>query len=233
MTYLPWFKYALCGDWHLHTDWTDGQSSIRGVFDQAEKNELSFILFSEHVRRDLSYDYKAFKDAVYAEGESRAIKFAVGAEAKVLTEQGDLDISEDVIEQADIISFAFHTPFFKSSDSYKAALFSVVRTGIAHIWAHPTSYPSRMGFDLSMDDKMMLFDAMKQYNVAYELNKRYPADCPENLLCLVEGDVCIVCGSDAHRSEDMLTGNMCNIFNNKLCKDNALHFQEMIHAYYC
>lgn len=47
------------GDWHLHTNYTDGENTVEEYCEQAVKNGLKLLVFSEHVRRELIYSYRA------------------------------------------------------------------------------------------------------------------------------------------------------------------------------
>jgi DNA polymerase (family 10)/putative hydrolase len=85
------------GDWQLHTDYTDGRSSIKEYFDEATNRGCRFLFFSEHVRKELSYDYLAFKEEVYRIGSTYNVDFAVGAEVKVLPDMS-LDISDSILK---------------------------------------------------------------------------------------------------------------------------------------
>ena len=81
----------------MHTNYTDGHSSIEDYFIEAQRKGLKFIALTEHVRRTLTYDYAEFREEVYRCGKKFDIAFAVGAEAKVLNVDGELDISEEVL----------------------------------------------------------------------------------------------------------------------------------------
>jgi len=53
-------------DCHLHTSWTDGESSVRDVYSAAVNNNLSTILFSEHSRKSSTDWFQKFADEVRA-----------------------------------------------------------------------------------------------------------------------------------------------------------------------
>ena len=47
------------GDWHVHTNYVEGENSVTEMCEQAEKNGLKMIAFTEHVRKELDYDFNA------------------------------------------------------------------------------------------------------------------------------------------------------------------------------
>ena len=55
-------SYLTSGDWHIHTNYTDGENSIEDYCERALKNGLELIAFTEHVRRDLDYAFGQFID---------------------------------------------------------------------------------------------------------------------------------------------------------------------------
>ena len=53
-------SYLDTGDWHVHSSYADGESSIAECCRQAESNGLELIAFTEHVRKKLDYSYEEF-----------------------------------------------------------------------------------------------------------------------------------------------------------------------------
>jgi DNA polymerase (family 10)/putative hydrolase len=85
------------GDWHCHTDYTDGASSVDDYCRTARANGLDLLVFSEHVRRELDYDFDAFcADVEAARERYDDLTLLVGCEAKALDSDGTLDVSEAV-----------------------------------------------------------------------------------------------------------------------------------------
>lgn len=192
--------YQFKGDWHVHTNWTDGQSTIREMFDKAVENKLDFIAFTEHVRRNLDYEYVKFKEEVYRVGSEFNIKYAVGCEAKVLDIYGNLDINKNVVRESELILFSFHSPVFRTKSSYFEAVLATIENPITDIWAHPTSYNERMGFEFSPDEIQQIASALSDNNVCFEINLRHTLPTKKFLKQLLNGEKIpsIVLSSDAH-----------------------------------
>lgn len=93
---------------HLHTNYTDGQLEVEDYFRFARTHGVKTIFFTEHVRKDLKYDFHAFVDDIKAvEAKYEGIRGVIAAEAKILPE-GDLDISQAVFDTIDVLCFACH-----------------------------------------------------------------------------------------------------------------------------
>tara|TARA_Y100001970_G_scaffold128496_1_gene158665 strand:- start:3082 stop:3756 length:675 start_codon:yes stop_codon:yes gene_type:complete len=206
-------KFQFTGDWQLHTNVTDGKSNPREYFERAEELNTEFLLFSEHVRKRLDYNYLKFKESVYKAGSLSTVKFAVGAEAKVLDEYGNLDISETLIDEVEVLLTSFHSHNFTTKSEYKRALFNAVKNPITDIWAHPTSYHNEMGFDMNYNDWIEIFNVLMAEGVGYELNKKYPTPSNVEFKILKSMQFSnVVFGSDAHHSNDLLTNEERNNF---------------------
>lgn len=206
-------------DCQLHTSYTDGHSSPEEYFEQAEKNGLDFILFSEHVRRVTTYDYLKFKEHVYRAGAKSTVKFAVGAEAKVLNEEGELDISNEIAHEAEMVLFSFHTPDFRTVDSYKKAIRNAATNHVSDIFAHPTFYHNWQNLSLTEQDWIEILHYLTSEDVCYEFNKKYPLPKTEEINAVNKNeDIQIVFGSDAHQSDHLLVKNDIISFLNLLKK---------------
>lgn len=207
-------RYFENADCQLHTIYTDGLSTPEEYFRKAEENGLDFILFSEHVRRVTTYDYLKFKEHVYKAGAASRVKFAVGAEAKVLDVNGNIDISEEVAKEAEMILFSFHTPDFDSLEKYMAAIENAARNPLVDVFAHPTMYHNWMGISVDADSWIRLLTVLSDSHVCYEFNKKYDLPGSEELLALRStlGKVQFVYGSDAHTADSLLNKNMISDF---------------------
>ncbi len=209
MPQRKWTKYKAFtkkGDWQIHTNYTDGHSTPDEYLTMASDHGLEFVLFSEHVRRNLEYDYLKFKEEVYRAGSKSNVRFAVGAEAKVLDREGNLDISDDIVSEADVVLFAFHSHNFQTKEEYMTAVKNAASNPIADIWAHPTSYHNEMGFFMVTQDWNTILNCLEKESICYELNKKYPPLSDTELIALrMNNGLSFTFGSDAHVASDLLT----------------------------
>lgn len=93
---------------HLHTRYTDGHLDVDDYFRFAKEHGVETIFFTEHVRRELKYDFSAFSSEIRAvEARYPGIRGIVGAEAKILP-GGDLDINAKTFDEIELLCFACH-----------------------------------------------------------------------------------------------------------------------------
>ena len=105
-----WHKYEyylLKGDWHVHTNYTDGKNTVFEYCKQAEENGLELIAFTEHVRKKLDYDFDDFVAEVYSAKDKFDLEILAGCEAKVLDSEGTLDVSDDILKECEIVLGVF------------------------------------------------------------------------------------------------------------------------------
>ena len=190
---------------HLHTNYTDGLNSVEEYCSWASENGYNAIVFTEHVRKNLSYDFYSF----LSDMENARQKFAnmdiwIGVEAKILP-NGDLDIPDKILPEIQVICFACHS-FPKDIDLYEKSFKTVFSDNRwkSHIrvWVHPGHFLKRLGV---MDDYLHLLsrlvscavreDVFIEHNLKYELP-------PMSIMKNIPGSK-LVRGLDAHSVESM------------------------------
>jgi DNA polymerase (family 10)/putative hydrolase len=205
-----WMKYEdylMRGEWHIHTNYTDGKNSVREYCKKAAKLGLHLIAFTEHVRRDLTYNFDDFaKEIENARKEYRDLIILTGCEAKVL-EEGRLDVSEKVIEECDVVLMAFHS-FPNSKRKYVTALREALCDPRVDVWAHPglspiNAHANQNHLKLSDEEFIKALDIAKRNDVLIEINRKYKLP-PRRLMNTAEKHgVKFVRGSDVHRVRDL------------------------------
>lgn len=94
---------------HLHTNYTDGLNSVYDYFIYAFEQNIDLIIFTEHVRKDLRYNfYDLINEIKCQEKRFKKIKSLIGCEAKLLP-GGYLDIPENILALIDLVCFACHS----------------------------------------------------------------------------------------------------------------------------
>ena len=202
-----WHKYEQYlqkGDWHVHTNYTDGKNTVFEYCEQAERNGLGLIAFTEHVRRNLDYNFDDFLADIYAAKDKFDLDVLAGCEAKVLDGEGTLDVSDDVLKECEIVLGAFHRFEPVEKDAYLMALKSMLSNPDVDIWAHPTLFAKKNKFALSANDIHSILDLSLEYNVLIEKNMKY--NVPDKKFIKVASNIgCkFVNGSDAHRLNELL-----------------------------
>lgn len=165
--------YLLTGLWHVHTDRTDGAHGIPELLAFADAHGFPLVAITEHVRRDLSYDF----DALYADAKELADQLdlvcVVGCEATVLDERGTLDATPATLDHADIVYAAYHgTPF--SNEAYLDSIPAMLANPAVDVWAHPFDYLDRRRY--AVGDRLdSILTTVQTNDVLFELNLRRPA----------------------------------------------------------
>ena len=116
--------------------------------------------------------------------------------AYVVVEDGELDVSDEVLEQSEIVLMAVHS-FPADVNRY----FEAVRTALANpgvdIWAHPGQFLVKNGLTLSRLQAEEIFDTVCRNNVLIELNSRYGMP-PKDWRDMLKGKARFVRGDDVH-----------------------------------
>lgn len=202
-------RYQLSSDLHIHTNYVDGKHSVAESVKKAEENGLELIAITEHVRRHLTYDFGKLLDDIYeARGKSR-LNILVGAEAKVIDLDGNLDISDEVRRKTDIVLGCFHSWFRESPPmrgEYLRASLNMITKRNADIWAHPLLFSNNKPL-FETEETLELVKALKENGVFFEINLRYQCPPKPYLRLFMEQGVPWVIGSDAHCIEEIWNGS--------------------------
>lgn len=92
--WMGYEKYLQSGEWHVHTDYVDGENSVDEYCKRAVELRIPLIVFTEHVRRVLTYNYQDLVEEIMRARENYPeLIILTGCEAKVL-ENGSLDDEE-------------------------------------------------------------------------------------------------------------------------------------------
>jgi putative hydrolase len=195
-----------CGDFHVHTNYTDGENTIRDYCEAAEKNGLKAIAFTEHVRKNLSYDYRDFLfDIQNVRREYKGLKVLSGCEAKVLNVFGDLDVHEQILDECDVVIGVFHSYAFSGKMKCIMALEAMLANPAVDIWGHPTLFANRNRVRLSESELDRILDLCKDENVLIERNLKYHVPNSSFLRMARRKGAGLILGSDAHSIHDLLT----------------------------
>ncbi len=105
------------GDLQVHTNWTDGQNSIREMAEQAKKNGLEYIVISDHSKYlamtgglDEKGLAKQAKEIGDVNKQVDGITVLQGVELNILKD-GSLDVSDEALKKLDVASAGVHSHF--------------------------------------------------------------------------------------------------------------------------
>jgi putative hydrolase len=195
-------NYLHKGDWHVHTNYTDGKNTILDYCRQAVKNGLELIAFTEHISQTPTYDFDKFISDVCLAKEKFDLTILYGCEAKVLNLDGKLNASEDILKRCELVLGVFHSFPYDDKQNYLEALKNMLKNPYLDVWAHPTLF-SRTRFKFTDDEIYEVVECCKKNNVLIERNVRYNLP-DQRFMDVVKKIWKFTIGSDAHNISELL-----------------------------
>lgn len=200
---------------HVHTNYTDGKSSVSDYFKYASKNNISIIIFTEHVRKNLNYDFDIFVNEIKNVNKLYPqIKTFIGCEAKLLP-GGELDIPIEILTKIDVICFACHS-FPQDLDLYRLSLKRLFTSNnwksFVRVWVHPGRFLRKLNI---LDKSLSILE--ESVNIAISegilIEKNLREDLPPTEILEKIPSKNIILGYDAHSIEEL--ENMRLMLNQK------------------
>ncbi|MEM3393641.1 MAG: PHP domain-containing protein [Candidatus Aenigmatarchaeota archaeon] len=213
-------QLLLNGDWHVHSNYTDGRSTLKQMIKVAENRKLKAIAITEHVRKKLDYDFYSLLNEIDSLRKKSQIKIFSGIEAKVLNKKGELDLSKKILKEVDIVLGTFHSFNFSSNDfdekikEYEKALINLLKNRSINIWAHPFSqlYERKIISKLNFEK---IFKILKKRALVIEINLRKFYLSRNFLNLLFKTKVLFSIGSDAHSADEIWDYTKPNFIDKK------------------
>ena len=200
------YEDTQCGDFHVHTIYTDGKNTVTEYCQKARQNNLKVIAFTEHARKNLTYDYNDFlSDISQAKSEFDDIKILSGCEAKGLNINGQLDAPKEVLDQCDVVVGVFHSFKWEDKKSYLAALKAMLRNPTVDIWGHPTLYAKKHNIKLEEKEINEIINLCIEKGILIEKNFKYNLPDFNFIKLAIRKGAKFVMGSDAHSISELLT----------------------------
>lgn len=199
-------------DFHMHTSWTDGQSSVAEMHAEAVQKGLKFILFSEHARATSGDWFAKFAAEVRALPQEKCRAY-VGVETKVTNLKGELDCTDEILNLCDVVMASVHRfPGEKGvvrgfgevrAEEALPLELELARAILANprvdILAHPFGMClRRYQVDVPMARMQELIQKAAKTNVAFEINCHYHPNPLELLEACRAAGAPISLGSNAH-----------------------------------
>jgi len=198
-------NYLFDGEWHVHTNFTDGANSISEYAGKAVELGIPLLAFTEHVRKELDYDFGQFLNEInIARKKFPTLIILSGCEGKVLSD-GTLDCREGILEKVDYRVFAVHS-FPGNLDKYFTVLENVLINNNLDAWVHPGLFFKKHSDVLMPGEKLSkLFRLMKKAGILLEVNLRYKLPGIDWLTKYTRETINhpVVFGGDVHSVEDL------------------------------
>jgi len=166
------------GDVHMHTTYSDGNSTIEQMAAHAQSLGYDYIAITDHsqslgVARGLDPDRlgSQMKEIDVFNDTHKGIKVLKGMEVDILSD-GSLDMDTGLLDRLDIVIGSIHSGFKQSKEQITKRLIKAMETGLVDLIGHPSGrlIGERDAYEVDWD---AVFSAAKKYNVAMEINS-YP-----------------------------------------------------------
>jgi DNA polymerase (family 10) len=205
------------GDLHVHTNWSDGSSTIKEVATAAIKRGYDYVCISDHsqslkiangmaperIRKQLDAVRKAEDEAG---GE---IRLFTGSEVDIKAD-GTLDYPNSVLKDLDVVIGSVHSRFRMSKDEMSERVTRAMESGMMDILGHPTGRVIGQREPYELDFGKVLAVA-KETGVVMELNSFPDRLDLRDIHCQLskEAGVKIAVNTDSHnvsQLENMMFG---------------------------
>ncbi|MCX5749550.1 MAG: DNA polymerase/3'-5' exonuclease PolX [Candidatus Saganbacteria bacterium] len=193
------------GDFHVHSNYSDGSDTIEEIAKAAKKLGYEFITISDHSKSTKIAGGLTEKELLKQMGEIdrlnrkiKGIRILKGSEVDILPD-GSLDFDDEILKKLDVVVASVHSRFGMGEDEMTGRIIKAMENKFVTIIGHPTGrlLSRRDPYKLDID---RLAAAAKKYGKALELNC-YPdrLDLSDiNCRLAKEKDVKIAIGTDSH-----------------------------------
>jgi DNA polymerase (family 10) len=200
----------LQGDVHMHTVETDGRNTIEEMAEAAKARGYRYMAITDH-SKNLAFangldDPRAIAHIQRIRDAGKRIEgitIFAGIEVDILAD-GDLDLSDDVLAQMDIVIASVHSVFNQEPAKMTERLLKAIANPNTSLIGHPTGR-IQLRRDAYAFDMHAVLTATAKHKVAMELNS-YPDRLDLNDVHLRQAKqqgVKIVINTDSHHTSHM------------------------------
>jgi DNA polymerase (family X) len=198
------------GDVHMHTVETDGKNTIEEMAEAAKSRSYKYMAITDH-SKNLAFangldDKRAVEHIARIREAGKKIEgitIFAGIEVDILAD-GDLDLSDDVLAQMDLVIASVHSVFNQEPPKMTERLLKAIENPNTSLIGHPTGRIQLRRDSYHFDMHAVLAAAAKR-KVAMELNS-YPDRLDLNDVHLRQAKlqgVKIVINTDSHHTSHM------------------------------
>lgn len=206
-------------EYHCHTIYSDGKSTMEEMVAQGQKIGLSVIGISDHGYKHLGFgvkkkDYPKMRDEVNRLQEKYPdIKILLGVEANILDDKGNLDVDDYVRNYIDYALAGYH---FGSTPQNLRGVLNHSRNYIKSLKAKEIDYNTNAIIETIKNNEILaithpgdkgwvnieeIAKVAENYKVALEINAHHEFLSKEQLEITKKYDLKYILGSDAHHKE--------------------------------
>ncbi|OIO37012.1 MAG: hypothetical protein AUJ74_00250 [Candidatus Omnitrophica bacterium CG1_02_44_16] len=198
------------GDFHVHTDHSDGRATIEEMAAEAIRLGYDYVCLADHsqslkVARGLDRKRLAAKKRELDEARAKLknIRILFGSEVDIDL-NGGLDYKDKDLSQFDIVIAAIHSGFKQTKDQLTMRIVKACKNKYVNIIAHPTGklWPTREPYDIDLKE---IFKVARETNTALEISAQpYRLDlCDVSARLAKESKVRLAISTDSHDVRSM------------------------------
>jgi DNA polymerase (family 10) len=198
------------GDLHMHSTWTDGTATIEEMALAAKERGLKYIAMTDHSKRvamvgglDEKKLLKQWKDIDALNEKLTGITILKSVEVDIL-ERGGLDISDDVLAQADYVVASLHYGHNQPREQITRRAIEALENPYVCTLGHPTGRMllARKPYEIDLD---AVIKAARDNGKFLELNAHPKRLDLDDVACAAAKDrgVPIAISTDAHRPDGL------------------------------
>lgn len=163
------------GDFHVHTNWSDGLYGIEEMVRAAKAMGYEYVAISDHSQSERqARGMKPDRFAKYLKEIERVRKMApettilASSEVDILPD-GSLDYPAKLLDQLDLVTGAVHSRFKMPKEEMTKRIITSIESGLIDVLAHPTGriLGKRKPYEVDLEP---VFEAAKKNGAALEVN---------------------------------------------------------------
>lgn len=198
------------GDFHVHSDWSEGEHSIKEMAEAAKDMGYEYFALTDHTKtlaiaQGLDEDDFKEREKEIEEVNESLDDFTVLSGAEVnIDSDGKLDLEEDTLEKLDFVVAAIHSGFDQSESKLTERTISAIHSEYVHVIGHPAGRMLQEREPLPLDFQA-IYEAAEDQGRWLEINC-YPTRLDlsdENLMRAKEYDIEFSLGTDSHSIEHL------------------------------
>jgi len=149
----------MCGDLHIHSDWTDGTASIANMAAAAQACGYAYMALTDHSRRqtmshglDPAKVARQLREIDKINGAFKGFTILKGIEVDILKD-GELDLPDATLAQLDVVIASVHSFFDLPREAQTQRMILAMRNPHVSIVGHPSGrlIGEREPYDIDMD----------------------------------------------------------------------------------
>lgn len=212
-------KLQYFGDYHTHTHYSDGVSTVQQNIDEAVSKGLRELAFTDHGFNNPGYgslsreSFKTQRAEIKKYSEGRNIKIYHGIEADIIGLDGAIDLNQDELGDIEVLIVGYHS-FAKAQSFYdwrkiyvnsflsfllkpsRSVIERNTKTLINAVKRYPIDILAHINHLMKVDC-YELSKACADYGTYIELNAKH-LNTPEELEGILKSGARLIANSDAH-----------------------------------